>query len=78
MQNSYPENLVAKTINTVKDVAKPITVEKKAAHIALPFKGDSVAQLTTRRLNKGIEETYKAANLFVRFAVKLNAGRVCT
>ena len=68
MQNGYPENLVDKTINSMRDKAKPTTVEKKGAYIALPFKGDSVAQLITRRLTKGIEETYKAAKLFIHFS----------
>ena len=67
MQNGYPENLVDKTINSARDIAKPTTVEKKAAYIALPFKDDSVAQLITRRLTTGIEETYKAAQTFYSF-----------
>ena len=68
MQNGYPENLVNKTINSMRDKAKATTVEKKGAYITLPFKGDSVAQLITRRLTKGIEETYKAAKLFIHFS----------
>ena len=67
MQNGYPENLVDKTINSVRDIAEPAAVGKKAAYIALPSKGDSVAQLITKRLTKGIEETYKAAKLFIHF-----------
>ena len=31
MQNGYPEKLVDKTINSMRDKAKPITVEKKGA-----------------------------------------------
>ena len=61
MQNGYPENLVGKTINFVRDIAKTTTVEKEAEYSTLPFKGDPVAQLITRRLTKGIEKTYKAA-----------------
>ena len=68
MQSGYPEKLVDKTINSMRDKAKPITVEKKGAYIALPFKGDSVAQLITRRLTKRIEETYKAVKLFIHFS----------
>ena len=58
--NLHAKIAILKTSNAMRNIAKPTTVEKKAAYITLPFKGDSVGKLITRWLTKGIEETYKA------------------
>ena len=68
LKNGYPEQLVQKTINSVKDRTKQIRVTKKPTYISLPFKGDSVAKIISRRLTKGVEETYYAAKLFIHFS----------
>ena len=40
---------------------------KKPTYISLPFKGDSVAQIITRRLTTGVEKT-NAAKLFIHLS----------
>ena len=54
-------------MNSVKDAAKQIRVTEKPTYISLPFKGDSVAKLISRRLTKRVEGTYNAAKLFMHF-----------
>jgi hypothetical protein len=69
-KNGYPSRFVQKTIQSVKVIPKAAQAEKKPVYISLPFKGDVVAELMTRRLKKSIEDTYAAAQLRVVFRSK--------
>ena len=47
-----------------------ITVEKKPVYISIPFRGDALAELISRRLRREIGNTYHAADLRLIFSCK--------
>ncbi|KAG5442037.1 hypothetical protein CSKR_112029 [Clonorchis sinensis] len=67
LQNGYPESFVPKTMEFVKDKPTQCSVRKKPVYMRLPFKGDSVVELITRRLRNSVDTTYLAANLYLSF-----------
>ncbi|KAF8564717.1 hypothetical protein P879_06762 [Paragonimus westermani] len=67
LQNGYPERFVDKTMERREKQDKMTLAEKKTVFISLPFKGDTIAETITRRLNTAINRTFYAANLRVCF-----------
>ena len=68
LQNDYPLRLIDKTIMSTRNSTQVQTAKKKNVFITLPFKGDSPAELVTRRLKHVIGVTYYAANLCLSFS----------
>ena len=67
VNNGYPARFVKRNIDSVTQTPKPATADKKRVYISLPFKGDAIAEVITRRLKSAIEATYPAAQLCVSF-----------
>jgi hypothetical protein len=59
----YPPKFIRKYSELRPRKASETTVEKKRIYIALPFKGDNVTELMTRRLRSCIHRVYNAASL---------------
>ena len=49
--NGYPRRFVSRVMEAVKLKDKSPTVEKKRVYINLPFKGDSMAELVSRKVD---------------------------
>ncbi|KAG5452134.1 hypothetical protein CSKR_112549 [Clonorchis sinensis] len=67
LQKGYPERFVLKTMESVKPKPTQCLVGKKPLYMRLPFKGDPVAELITRRLRNSVGTMYMAANLYLNF-----------
>ena len=65
MKNGYPEKLIQKRLETKIETRKVATVEKKRVYISLPFKGDTLALSTERRLSDAVSKAFGAAQLRV-------------
>ncbi|KAA3673479.1 adenosine deaminase [Paragonimus westermani] len=63
LQSGYPERFVDKTMERREKQDKMTLAEKKTIFISLPFKGDTLAETITRRLNTALNRTFYAANL---------------
>ena len=68
LRNGYPKQLIEKRMQARPRAPKAPTVEKKNVYIALPFKGDTLALLTERKVSTAINQTYFAAKLRVYFS----------
>ncbi|CAH8435813.1 unnamed protein product [Dicrocoelium dendriticum] len=66
-RNGYPEKFIQRHMEPRVQKPKPVSVEKRMVYLSLPFKGDAIAERTTRRLSLATEKTYFAANLRVSF-----------
>jgi hypothetical protein len=66
--NGYPQKFIVKTIESTQKRPSLYSAEKKKVFINLPFKGDSMAEVITRRLVHSIGMTYMAANLHLSFS----------
>ena len=70
LQNGYPERLIDKTFSSVKFESRPPSVSKKQVYMSLPFKGDHLTEVISRRLQKTVDTTFKAAKLCMHFNSK--------
>ena len=70
LQNGYPERLIDKTFSSVKLESRPPSVSKKQVYMSLPFKGDHLTEVISRRLQKTVDTTFKAAKLCMHFNSK--------
>ncbi|KAA3675029.1 uncharacterized protein DEA37_0002830 [Paragonimus westermani] len=66
LQNDYPERFVDKTMERREKQDKMTLAEKKTVFISLSFKGDTLAETITRRLNTAINRAFNAADLRCR------------
>ena len=67
VQNGYPFRFVKRNMESVVQTPEKFTAEKKKVYITLPFKGDTITEIVTRRLQTAIESTYPAAQLCISF-----------
>ena len=67
LQNGYPERFIDSTLKHHSPKEKTDNVEKKAVYISLPFKGDTMAEIVTRKLTTAVEKTFHAAQLRIMF-----------
>ena len=70
LQNGYPERLIDKTFSSVKFEPRIPSVSKKQVYMSLPFKGDHLTEVISRRLQKTVDTTFKAAKLCMNFNSK--------
>jgi hypothetical protein len=66
--NGYPERFILKTMQSIRKAPKIQTAGKKRVYISLPFRGDSISEVITRKLKCSIETTFMAANLCLSFS----------
>ncbi|CAH8493014.1 unnamed protein product [Dicrocoelium dendriticum] len=66
-QNGYPDKFIRRHMEPRAPKVQPITAEKRLIYLSLPFKGDVIAERTTRRLCNATARTYFAADLRVSF-----------
>ena len=62
-ENGYPIRFIKRAMQSVKDEPQILTAEKKRIYISLPFKGDTIRELISRRIQRAVESTYYAAKL---------------
>ncbi|KAA3678154.1 uncharacterized protein DEA37_0006302 [Paragonimus westermani] len=67
IQNGYPERFIDRAMQQRRVKDRLHSVEKKAVHIGLPFKGDTLAETITRKLTSAVNRTFYAAKLRVHF-----------
>ena len=67
LKNGYPEKLIQKKLQINQTKVQVSTAEKKNVYISLPFKGDTLALLTEKKLSSAVHQVYGAANLRVLF-----------
>ena len=67
LNNGYPDKLIAKCIRDPRRTTQIMTAERKKVFLALPFKGDQVANRTVHRLSTELSKSYYAAQLRVHF-----------
>ena len=70
-QNGYPSRFIVKTMERGKPMTKSVSVPKKRVYISLPFKGEVLAELITRRLRNATENTYMASTLSLSFSSRV-------
>ncbi|CAH8568118.1 unnamed protein product [Dicrocoelium dendriticum] len=66
-RNGYPERFVRRNMEVREAKAKVDSVGKKPIYLSLPFKGDGIAESTSRRLSAAIAQTYYTASLRLSF-----------
>lgn len=66
-RNGYPEKFVRRNMQPREPKVKLVSVQKKPVYMSLPFKGDGIAESTSRRLSEAIAQTYYAASLRLSF-----------
>ena len=67
LQNGYPERFVDSVLRRQKVPNTITTVGKKSVYISLPFKGDTVSEIASRKLTAAMAKTFFAAQLRIVF-----------
>ena len=70
--NGYPESFIRTHSRALPKAEPMIGVPKKTVYLKLPFKGDEVSRLITKRLKSSVERTYNTVDLrFLTTTTKL-------
>ena len=75
IQNGYPPRFVKKNMSSAMNKQENPTAEKKKVYISLPFKGDTITEIVTRRLKTAVDTAYPAAQLCISFR---GSTAICT
>jgi hypothetical protein len=67
-QNGYPTRFITRTMNSVSKVTNVHVADKKRVYLSLPFKGDPIAEVISRRIRNSVETTFLASNLCLSFS----------
>ena len=65
--NGYPERFVEANMQPKTEPQNQPSVEKKQLYISLPFRGDTIADITSRRLMEAVNKTFYAAKLCITY-----------
>ncbi|MGL4482492.1 MAG: reverse transcriptase domain-containing protein [Lactococcus garvieae] len=69
-ESEYPEEFIRENMMTTTPPRSSLTAEKKQIYITVPYKGETTAEILTRRLVHSLRMTYNAARLRIHYTSK--------